>query len=172
MPEVAAFSDLHPQSNPADFLEKPRVVHVLVIDDELPLARSTKRLLEAYSGCDPGVRFAVTIANGPEEAIQKIQDGLAPEAIFCDISMPGMTGQDFYEWLRKNHPDWEERIRFVSAGSGGSTALQGFMEGMGERVIEKPFSAEKIRSAIRSVLGLAIPDPPDPADAIMPSRAF
>jgi two-component system LytT family response regulator len=66
----------------------------LIIDDERIARQELRRLLAAH----PEVEIAGEAANG-EEALS-LTERLAPDVLFLDIQMPGMTGFDVLDRLR------------------------------------------------------------------------
>jgi len=67
----------------------------LIVDDERMARQELRRLLAAH----PEVEIAGEAASG-EEALALIQK-LAPDILFLDIQMPGMTGFDVLDRLRE-----------------------------------------------------------------------
>lgn len=55
--------------------------HVLVVDDELPIAWAVQSLLEDEE-------FEVSVASNGKEALEAIQSGLQPDVIVLDLMMP------------------------------------------------------------------------------------
>lgn len=65
----------------------------IIVDDERLARNELSRLLEKF----PEIEIIAEAANG-EEAISKIEE-LAPDLVFLDIQMPGMTGFEVLEHL-------------------------------------------------------------------------
>jgi len=80
------------------------VIRALVVDDEEPARARLGRLL---SGC--GVDVVAEAADG-QEALSRI-DELAPDLVFLDIQMPGLSGLDVAASLRPPRP----RVVFCTA---------------------------------------------------------
>jgi CheY-like chemotaxis protein len=59
---------------------------VLVVDDEPAVRALMRRVLQH-------LRYEVTDAATPEEAIQRVKDGLRPDLVITDVVMPGMNGR-------------------------------------------------------------------------------
>ena len=70
----------------AEVLDEPKIVRVLIADDE-PLARQR---IEDLLSKEERIEIAGTSSTGPEtvEAIRKLN----PDLVFLDVQMPGMTG--------------------------------------------------------------------------------
>jgi CheY-like chemotaxis protein len=105
--------------------------HVLVVDDELPIANTIRELL--------GLEHEVVIATGAREALAVIRSGANFDVIFCDLMMPGMSGVDLYEQVRVQSPGLERKIVFMTGGAFTTRAAE-FLASVDNRRIEKPFS--------------------------------
>src|SRR5690606_33201416 len=64
-------------------------IKLLVIDDESILLEMIRRKLSKD--------FDVTTTTHAEEALSWLEDGFKFDVILCDITMPGMTGPQFYD---------------------------------------------------------------------------
>lgn len=76
-----------------------RVVHVLCVDDEVPLLELTRRLLTRL-GCQ------VTTHANPIDALADLR--ARPDAfdlLITDVSMPGMSGFSLIAEARQSRPD-------------------------------------------------------------------
>ena len=80
------------------------MIRALIVDDEEPARERLGRLL---SGC--GVDVVAEAADG-HEALSRI-DELAPDLVFLDIQMPGLSGLDVAASLRPPRP----RVVFCTA---------------------------------------------------------
>lgn len=69
---------------------------VLFVDDD-------KFLLDMYSLKFSKNNFTVHTAQGPEEALKLIHDGLEPDILLLDVVMPGMDGVELLSTLRKEN---------------------------------------------------------------------
>ena len=72
--------------------------HILVVDDEVSIARVQKRLLERYG-------YTVTALNDSIEALECFKT--SPDefhAVLTDMTMPGMTGKELIQAIRKIQP--------------------------------------------------------------------
>jgi CheY-like chemotaxis protein len=67
---------------------------VLLVDDDL-------FLLNMYSLKFTKSGFEVNTAQNGNDAIQKLKDGYTPDIMLLDIIMPGMSGLDLLEEVRK-----------------------------------------------------------------------
>jgi len=116
-----------------------RQLRILVIDDDPAICRALCRLL--------GRDEKTTAVETSREALELIENGARFDVIFCDVMMPGLSGDEFFAILEERWPDQAARVVFMTGGvlSGGGRA---FLETHPGRLIEKPFELAQIRNAI------------------------
>jgi CheY-like chemotaxis protein len=114
---------------------------VLVIDDEPMIGRVLEISLQPE--CD------VTFAESAREALPLLERGEGFDVILCDLTMPGMTGEQLYERLREQHPELVDRVIMMS---GGATTREGsrFLASMEGRRIDKPFRVDELLPLIKA----------------------
>ena len=61
--------------------------------------------------------------------------------------MPKMSGMDLYEWLEKEYPLTAKKIIFISGGAFTERGQQ-FLDRIGNRKIEKPFTKASLEKLI------------------------
>jgi two-component system NtrC family sensor kinase len=128
----------------------PRILpRILIVDDEPFVRNALGRALRGYD--------LVTAASG-EEALAHLSAGQPFDLILCDLMMPGVSGMDLYQHLRKRHPGREQQIVFLTGGVFTDEA-QEFISGISNAVVQKPFNFQQLRSIVRD----RIP-PPEGAD--------
>lgn len=117
---------------------------VLLIEDNDELRGATRSLLEVLG-------YQVFAAANGAEALD-LFDRLngRVELVVCDVVMPGMSGPEVVERLRARKPDL--RSLFMSGYTDNVVVRHGILEGELE-FLEKPFSAERLASKVREVLG-------------------
>jgi len=113
-------------------------MRVLIVDDERLARNELNRLLEKFSEIE-----VVGEASNGETAIEKIQE-LAPDLVFLDIQMPGMTGFEVLEHLRV-----VPNVIFVTAYD--EYALKAFEVNALDYVL-KPVELSRLEKAIKKVL--------------------
>ncbi len=113
-----------------------RRVRVVFADDE-PLNRST---LRALLGEDPAVEVVAECANGAEALLAT--RSLAPDLLFLDVQMPGLTGIDVVEELAD-----EERPIVVFVTAYDHYALRAFDLHAVDYLL-KPFDDDRFRLAL------------------------
>ena len=91
--------------------------------------------------------FDLQLAHSGEEAIQ-LAESVELDAILLDIMMPGMTGIEVLEELRRNS---NVPVILVSARDANADKVRGLDLGADD-YISKPFSVEELRARLRAVL--------------------
>jgi CheY-like chemotaxis protein len=115
----------------------------LVIDDEPALCAVIRRLL--------GNEHEVHTFVDAREALRLLRHDSAFDVIFCDLMMPRMSGMDFFTELSQLCTDLASRTVFLTGGAFNGSARQ-FLSRFPSRVVDKPFEATALRSAIARVL--------------------
>ncbi len=116
--------------------ERARVV---VIDDEVPVARVLQRLLREHE---------VEVFHDGAAALERLRHGPPPDAVLCDLMMPGLTGPDVYACVLRERPDLAGAFVFTTGGS-FTEETGAFLEQHRDRVLEKPFRTQQVRDAVR-----------------------
>ncbi|WP_423129200.1 LytR/AlgR family response regulator transcription factor [Gaoshiqia sp. Z1-71] len=109
----------------------------LIVDDE----KDARDLLRYYLTNNPGIS-AIEEADSAESALFKYLD-FSPDIVFLDIIMPGKSGGDLIELLKKKDPDCN--IVIVSAHE--EAALTAIENSVYDFIL-KPLTAKKLGSVI------------------------
>lgn len=128
---------------------RSRVVRgrVLVVDDEPLVGHALRKVL--------GREYDVTVRTSAREALDQLERGEHFDVIFCDVTMPSMTGLGFHEALEQISPALAARVVFVTGSASEATCdLFGVVPNM---VLSKPFDAHLIRDVARQFVA-ARPD--------------
>ena len=120
-----------------------RVTHgasgsVLVIDDQLRVARSLARALRPLD---------VEVCTDPAEAVALLEE--APDRfdlVVCDLMMPELRGEDVFARVP---PTAQDRMVFMTGGA-FTPGSHAFAEQMGERVLQKPPDRDRIRQLVEA----------------------
>ncbi len=121
---------------------------VLIVDDEALLGRALASELARF--------HSVVHAASGEEALKIIAEAHI-DVVLCDLKMPGMGGEEFYQLVSGETPALASRFVFMT-GVGFAPDLEGFLARVKAPLLEKPFSVtaaldrigEVLRSASRS----------------------
>lgn len=112
-----------------------RVIQVLFVEDDAAIAGVATRCLAG--------RADVVVAPTAAEALQKLRDGLIPDAIVSDVTLVGEPGTVLLERLRAEFPGLVNRFAFLT-GSGVTAALQN----TGRPCVTKPFKLDQLRRLV------------------------
>lgn len=116
---------------------------ILVVDDEDFLLEC---LVDAISTWD----CAATSCALAAEAIQKLQLETY-DAIVSDIRMPGLSGIQFYGWIKEHQPHMANRMLFTT-GDSYDPETRAFLDSTGLPHLGKPFDLKKLRQALTDLL--------------------
>jgi signal transduction histidine kinase/ActR/RegA family two-component response regulator len=148
--EGTTFRILLPAENAALSSHPPRLealsarrARILVIDDEPALCAVIRRLL--------GNEHEIHTFVDAHEALRSLRHHNDFDVIFCDLMMPSLSGMDFFAELSRLCPELAGRTVFLTGGAFHGTARQ-FLSNFPHRVVDKPFEATALRSAIAYVL--------------------
>jgi two-component system cell cycle sensor histidine kinase/response regulator CckA len=115
---------------------------VLVVDDEEPIRRMARRILE-------GKGYHVTEASNGLDAIALLQAGAPLDLLIADFDMPELRGDEMVRRIRATRLDL--RVLYVT---GQIDRLMGERRalGDGEAFLDKPFSAAGLLEAVSLIL--------------------
>jgi len=74
------------------------------------------------------------------------------DVVLCDVMMPEMTGQDFFEELARVAPRVRERVIFMTGGA-FTPAMRAFLDQVPNPRIAKPFRQTELEHAFRALRG-------------------
>jgi PAS domain S-box-containing protein len=119
---------------------------VLVVDDESVVAHTLKVLLQ-------GEHDLVVAQSGAEalELLRKDPEAGSYDAILCDLMMPGMTGMELFEVLRREHPTLARRVVFMTGGV-SMLRVSEFLESVPNAKFEKPFDIAELRRTLHQLV--------------------
>ncbi|MGR3889820.1 response regulator [Pseudomonas sp. 1152_12] len=110
--------------------------HILIVEDNLEVGRFANQILQ-----DLG--YQTTWATHAEQALALAgPDGMAFDAIFSDVVMPGMTGVAMAKLLRQRRPDLPV---VLTSGYSEELADSGYE---GVEFLAKPYSADQVARAL------------------------
>ncbi len=132
------------EAPPVDDTSGARGARILIVDDEPAIVNSVRRLL--------GREHRVVGLTDAREALALIVGGERYDVIFCDLVMPHLGGDAFYERVRALAPALADRFVFVTGGA-TDPRLQTFLAEVPNERIEKPFSLQNLRGIARRFAG-------------------
>jgi signal transduction histidine kinase/DNA-binding NarL/FixJ family response regulator len=122
-------------------LEKPQTL--LIVEDNAEMAAFIGEIFEK--------QFNLFSAVNGIEAITILEEGLVPDIIISDISMPHMDGYSFFRHLSEDRKFKHIPFVFLSAKTAESEQLSGLELGVSDYLC-KPFSADILRAKVNRIL--------------------
>ena len=113
---------------------------LLIIDDDVSLARAFARLLEREG-------FVVTMAHSGLEGLVALRQR-AFQAILCDLRLPFLEGRLFYKELVDQYPDQAARVLFIT-GQPPDADTEAFVAETGRPILHKPVEFTDLLAAVR-----------------------
>jgi CheY-like chemotaxis protein len=127
---------------PPPLREALRPARILIVDDEVGLGRALQRLFRDYD----------TVVNTrAQDALDRVVIGERFDLILSDVGMPGMSGCELYDEIRRVDPEQAARMVFVTGGS--DERSQKALAASGQPVLLKPFDPTQLRSFVEKFLG-------------------
>ena len=118
--------------------------HVLIVDDDIELALTYQALLQAHG-------YRVSTAADGAQALKLVLSGDL-DAILCDLHMPELTGDLFYDEVGRARPHLLKRFIFVT-GIAGAPLYETFLKSVKAPVLCKPVSFDHLLAKLKAVLG-------------------
>jgi DNA-binding response OmpR family regulator len=112
---------------------------VLVVDDDIDMARMLKDTLERYS-------YRVIVSEHPGDALFLAEKD-RPDAVVLDKEMPDMNGLELLPLLKDRLPGVP--MILVTAFGGSRVAAEAFACGA-DRYLEKPFRMQELLAILRT----------------------
>jgi CheY-like chemotaxis protein len=125
-------------------LAPPSAGTILIVDDEVGIARGLARLLRRDG------HYVDTADNG-RQALSILQTR-EYDLILCDLRMPDLDGPGLYRAIEAHQPHLLPRFIFLT-GDTLSPDASSFLEQAGAPRLVKPFSAAEGRRVVRQALG-------------------
>lgn len=116
--------------------------HLLVVDDNVELAQTHQQLLELHG-------YRVTLAHDGVQALKLISQ-TDVEAVVCDLSMPQLEGDMFYNAAAHVRPELTQRFIFVT-GHANNPKFDGFLKRTGVPVLYKPIAVKDLLAALEQL---------------------
>jgi DNA-binding NtrC family response regulator len=109
--------------------------HLLVVDDNLELARAYLELFQAHG-------YQVSLASNGVQGLKFILENPV-DAILCDLSMPQLEGDMFHLTVKRVRPQLAERFVFVT-GNSDNPKYENFLKKVTCPVLYKPVAMDKL----------------------------
>lgn len=122
--------------------EEPKPI-ILVIDDNYDIRAYVSTLM-----CD---KYRVITAASGQEGISKAMR-VMPDAIVCDVMMPGMDGIECCGRLKREVNTSHIPVLMLTACSLDEQRVQGLTEGGADAYMSKPFNASVLMAQIESLI--------------------
>jgi signal transduction histidine kinase/ActR/RegA family two-component response regulator len=133
-----------------------RRLRLLVVDDEVLVARAVRRVFDK--------EFRVDVALDGQVALEKLRKA-DYDVVLCDVMMPGISGLDVYRQVRSENEALARRFVFATGGL-FSQELSDNVKRLSNMIIEKPFDPAELRRVILA----AVPEPRSDASSLAPKR--
>lgn len=124
------------------------ITTVLVIDDDPVLRRLMTKLLIADG-------HLVRTASSGEEALTHIESAPPPNAVVCDVVMPGISGHEVMTHIRAD-ARWAKVPLLALTAQAGDAERDGALRSGADLFMNKPFSSFELIAAIRELLALRV----------------
>jgi PAS domain S-box-containing protein len=113
---------------------------VLIVDDDVRVARGLSRLLSA--------EHDVAVVGSGAAALARILGGEPLDVVLCDLMMPDMTGMDVHAAVLARAPALARRLVFITGGA-FTPAARAFLDDVPNLRLEKPVVTEQLRDVVR-----------------------
>jgi signal transduction histidine kinase len=118
-----------------------RRLSIIIIEDETAMLLPLRRMLSD--------RHDVLTFSDPLDGMRCLIEREPPDAILCDINMPGMNGLDLYREVARIRPFLAPRFIFLTGGDSDELAM--LMTEAPRRILEKPVHRKDLIAAIETV---------------------
>jgi CheY-like chemotaxis protein len=100
-----------------------------------------------------GNDYDVLIELDPRAALDRLRANEHFDAVLCDLMMPQMSGIDVFDELERARPTLARRMGFMTGGAFTPRARE-FLEKHQTRLLEKPFTADALKTMVRKLVTL------------------
>ncbi len=118
-------------------------LRILIIDDDANVRRSLSRTLCAFA--------EVTDVYSAATALALLNRGQTFDVVVTDLHLDKMSGNEFYEVLRAEHPALLDRFILIT-GSELADIDPSFRQMLGDRLLRKPVDLDVLRSRVFAIL--------------------
>ncbi|MBN2526213.1 MAG: response regulator [Deltaproteobacteria bacterium] len=118
---------------------------ILIVDDEPAIIRSTRRILEK--------EHDILAAGTAEEALEIMRANQNIDILLLDVFMPGMSGLELAETLKRMSSPLAQRIIFMTGGA-SNVEISRFLHESNAPVLEKPLDIQLLNALISDMISL------------------
>ncbi len=118
-------------------------VRVLLVEDNVDAAQSTRELLELEG-------MQVLLAGSATEALERV-DAFAPDVVFVDVGLPGMTGYELARRLRASSSASDAAIIALTGYGQADDLRESALAGCDAHLV-KPVDPERLLQTIRTLV--------------------
>jgi PAS domain S-box-containing protein len=111
---------------------------VLIVDDEVSIARALKRVLSGYE---------IVVAADGHAALKLLEGGAQFDVVLCDLMMPGLSGEALHDEARRLNGGLAKRFVFMTGGA-LMPANAEFLKSSRCPVLLKPFDPSAVIECI------------------------
>lgn len=130
-----------------------RALSAIVVEDEPTLAK----FIQTYLSFDG---FIVRLAASRSEIVAEFSKPPIPDVVLLDVQLPDADGFDVLVRLRQHKALHDVPVIMLTGKATREAVLKGMAAGA-DGYVTKPFDAESLMRAVRTVVGLADPTPTD-----------
>jgi two-component system chemotaxis response regulator CheY len=123
---------------------------VLIVDDDVVARMMLMHMIDSTANGT----FDVLEAEDGEEAWERLDGGLVPAILFCDLRMPRLSGMELLARVKADARFAGLPFVLVSAAADGATMEQALSLGAAGYVV-KPFDAERVARHLRPLMRAA-----------------
>jgi PAS domain S-box-containing protein len=116
---------------------------ILIVEDEPAICAVLTRNLSAKG-------YQVQAVSNGKDALDKLANNVY-KLLLVDLKMPGMSGRELYEAVKKKHPKSAKRVVFIT-GDVMTPDTHDFLVSTGRLYLIKPFDSNDIAGVIEKVL--------------------
>jgi DNA-binding NtrC family response regulator len=117
--------------------------HVLVVDDNVELARTYQELLQSCG-------YQASVASNGVQALKMVMHE-AVDLIVTDLTMPQLEGDMFFITVERVRPHLADKFIFIT-GNGGTPKYEAFLKQVTCPVLFKPVKVDKLLETVAGVL--------------------
>jgi PAS domain S-box-containing protein len=117
--------------------------NILIVEDEPAIRDVLTRTLSARG-------YQVQAVSDGKAGLDKLAKN-AYDLIFTDLKMPGMSGRELYQAIKKQHPNSAEKVVFIT-GDVMTAKTRDFLVSTGRPYLVKPFDAKDMAGVMEKVL--------------------